>query len=232
MGSPDGKGFSLQRVVVEGIVIVGSILLAFGIDAWWDTRQENQAALRTIAGLEAAFSENVVGIEEHLETLDDLSGRVEMFLMAEPERLSRLPEDSAHFMLIAVQRQGTASLNNEYLTELVDAADLSAHPEIEAAVADWRRSAFLLRERREVLVAQAEGLLLEAGRNPELVSHLAEIELPHRDAAGLAQLRANPAAVSLATVKMHNWMLYAGYFRAMQEASESLVEMLRAVRSR
>jgi len=25
---------------VEGVVIVGSILLAFGIDAWWEGRQE------------------------------------------------------------------------------------------------------------------------------------------------------------------------------------------------
>ena len=28
------------RVFVEGVVIVGSILLAFGIDAWWDGVQE------------------------------------------------------------------------------------------------------------------------------------------------------------------------------------------------
>ena len=27
------------RVFVEGVVIVGSILLAFGIDAWWDGRK-------------------------------------------------------------------------------------------------------------------------------------------------------------------------------------------------
>ncbi len=28
------------RVLVEGVVIVGSILLAFGIQAWWDGRQK------------------------------------------------------------------------------------------------------------------------------------------------------------------------------------------------
>ena len=28
------------RVFVEGVVIVGSILLAFGIDAWWEGKQE------------------------------------------------------------------------------------------------------------------------------------------------------------------------------------------------
>ncbi len=28
------------RVFVEGVVIVGSILLAFGSEAWWDESQE------------------------------------------------------------------------------------------------------------------------------------------------------------------------------------------------
>ena len=28
------------RVLVEGVVIVGSILLAFGLQAWWDGFQE------------------------------------------------------------------------------------------------------------------------------------------------------------------------------------------------
>ena len=37
------------RVCVEGVVIVGSILLAFGIDAWW-----NMKATRRRLGLGAA----------------------------------------------------------------------------------------------------------------------------------------------------------------------------------
>ena len=30
-----------RRVGVEGVVIVGSILLALGLDAWWEDRQEH-----------------------------------------------------------------------------------------------------------------------------------------------------------------------------------------------
>jgi len=39
------------RVLVEGVVIVGSILLAFGIDAWWDDKQrrgEEQLVLESV----------------------------------------------------------------------------------------------------------------------------------------------------------------------------------------
>lgn len=28
------------RLFVEGVIIVGSILLAFGIEAWWDERRD------------------------------------------------------------------------------------------------------------------------------------------------------------------------------------------------
>ena len=39
------------RVIVEGAVIVVSILLAFGIDAWWEGRQERAEEGRYIAAL-------------------------------------------------------------------------------------------------------------------------------------------------------------------------------------
>ena len=232
VGSREWKGIGVRRVMIEGFVIVASILLAFAIDAWWDTRQQSGATFRTLGGLEAAFSENVSGISRQLDALEGLSERLHFFLESEPGALSRLPADSAHYILTAVHRQGTASLNNEYLTELVDAADLSAYPEIGAAVAEWRRSAFILRERREVLVAQEQSILLEAALHPELIPHLTQPEEQHQDAAGLARLRSSPTAVSHVAVKEHSWRLYAGYFMAMRQTSEQLVEMLRGLRSR
>ncbi len=38
MGDGGRSGISWRRLLAEGGVIVGSILLAFGIDAWWDSR--------------------------------------------------------------------------------------------------------------------------------------------------------------------------------------------------
>ena len=45
------------RVLVEGVVIVASILLAFGIDAWWEQRQdreEERRILQALTGLHGA----------------------------------------------------------------------------------------------------------------------------------------------------------------------------------
>ena len=46
------------RVFVEGVVIVGSILLAFGIDAWWEGRQERQEAEQQVELLGAEMVRN------------------------------------------------------------------------------------------------------------------------------------------------------------------------------
>ena len=45
---------SWARALLEGVVIVGSILLAFGVQAWWDARQEAELVDR---GLRAILEE-------------------------------------------------------------------------------------------------------------------------------------------------------------------------------
>ena len=46
---------SWARVTVEGAVIVVSILLAFGIDAWWDERQDRREEQEALTALRAEF---------------------------------------------------------------------------------------------------------------------------------------------------------------------------------
>ena len=44
------------RVFVEGVVIVGSILLAFGIDAWWEDRGDRVAEREALEQLVITFA--------------------------------------------------------------------------------------------------------------------------------------------------------------------------------
>ena len=52
------------RVFVEGVVIVGSILLAFGIDAWWEGRQEREEELGVLTGLDAELTDAVAHLTD------------------------------------------------------------------------------------------------------------------------------------------------------------------------
>ena len=55
------------RVFVEGVVIVGSILLAFGIEAWWDDRQEAEVERGYVARIAADLRETRASIEENAD---------------------------------------------------------------------------------------------------------------------------------------------------------------------
>ena len=52
------------RVFVEGVVIVGSILLAFGIQAWWESAGEREREKRYLQSLGKEFAEAQAEIPE------------------------------------------------------------------------------------------------------------------------------------------------------------------------
>lgn len=54
-------------MLLEGTVIVASILLAFGIDAWWDARQYQVEEIEVLAGLEQEFIGNAAYFERRLQ---------------------------------------------------------------------------------------------------------------------------------------------------------------------
>ena len=218
------------RIALEGVVIVISILLAFGIDAWWDRRQAAERFQETLGSLEAAFVENIRGIDEHLERADEFGSQLETFFNLSPAEAPGLSPDVAHDVLTAVHRPVTGSLNNEYLAELVAAADLSSQPALEAPIARWRREAFLLRERRAVLVDLEGDILRAMGHYPELGPHLRGYAGHHPDAAALALLRADPGVMALANTKAVSWSIYRSYYVRMRAESEAILDLITALR--
>jgi hypothetical protein len=63
-----------KRLIAEATAIVASILLAFSIDAWWDSRIEDQAESWLIRRLHADFVEIMSGLviveDEHQKTIE------------------------------------------------------------------------------------------------------------------------------------------------------------------
>jgi hypothetical protein len=57
------RGPRLGKLLAEATVIVGSILLAFGIEASWSERQERAEEAEALVSLEAEFAANLVQID-------------------------------------------------------------------------------------------------------------------------------------------------------------------------
>jgi len=68
------------RVFVEGVVIVGSILLAFGLQAWWDGRADRQTELNILGEMHTALSSDLELLELRLDRYRRIESRTEVLL--------------------------------------------------------------------------------------------------------------------------------------------------------
>ena len=74
------------RVVAEGILIVFSILLAFGIEAWWSQRGESQAEVEALQGLRDDFVESLERLASaKSEHVDVRAASVRLLAMTGPD---------------------------------------------------------------------------------------------------------------------------------------------------
>ena len=83
-----------QRFLVEGAVIVSSILFAFGIDAWWADRQERRVLLEVEERLRAQLSENRAFLDTENRRASEAVARLDAVSGAISPRPELMPSDS------------------------------------------------------------------------------------------------------------------------------------------
>lgn len=94
----ESKTIRWQRVLLESIVIVGSILLAFGIDAAWDRLQEREDEAEFLAALTRDMRANQAEAARVTDLEKRSSAALDAFLAATPGDLATLTADSANVL--------------------------------------------------------------------------------------------------------------------------------------
>ena len=89
-----------NRFAVEAIVIVGSILLAFAIDAWWDSRQDDSRRDELLLQLQSSFTNHINQAEIAIRGATRSSENVRSFILSSPDEIE----------LVAVQLPGGPAL--------------------------------------------------------------------------------------------------------------------------
>lgn len=83
-----------KRIAVEAVAIVGSILLAFAIDAWWDDRQTQIDEQQILLGLRAEFTANHEILSEdltaNLQDVESLLGLLSLIEGGESDDISSI----------------------------------------------------------------------------------------------------------------------------------------------
>ncbi len=129
------------RVFVEGVVIGGSILLAFGIDAAWTERQERAEEDEILEGLRADFVENASQVDFQLGLREDLISGAQSLL----DQLKTGPLGSELTVADSVLSGLLASPTFDPITSTLDAAVSSGRiglvrsRAVRRHLADWDR---------------------------------------------------------------------------------------------
>ncbi len=164
------------RVFAEGVVIVVSILLAFGIEAWWDVQQQKQHLRTVLTGLEAGYAEHLALIDENIDYVAGDQGRLRRFIDMDPNDAARIPADSTWGTLQSIWRPGTSDDNITFLISALEDQSLKllADPLLHEAIAAWHAQVDELDERVGQMAAAEREALRALARHSEVRSALAQ----------------------------------------------------------
>ena len=89
-----GAQSRLPRVLIEFVVIVASIIVAFGLDAWWGARAETERARAQIESMYTEFSATQAELAELRTGLESLRSAVAAILPLVSPDAEVVPIDS------------------------------------------------------------------------------------------------------------------------------------------
>jgi hypothetical protein len=219
------------RILAEGVAIVVSILLAFGIQAWWEGRQERVQEQEILAGLQRELQEISDVIDEDLRDTEAAQSLLRTFLAMTPDQASRIPPDSAYFtVLLPITRAYAQPRPRGFIDATVSSGKLGLirDASLRAALSD-----FLARdEYTERTAANLQALSLEGqkvlGRRPEVAPILGTAGqggAPIR-AETLRALRSDPDLGGVAGAKMTSWTVYQVLLGGLQRRLDALLVLL------
>ena len=84
-----------RRHAIEALVIVGSILLAFAIDAAWESRKDNAREKQLIAFIQTDMERNAIELSRIIELNLEKNRGLSNFMSASPESLLGLSDSAS-----------------------------------------------------------------------------------------------------------------------------------------
>lgn len=186
---------SWPRIAVEIIAVVASILMAFGIDAWWDVNQARLDEEVALGALRSEFLQNRSSLVERIELNRMGMARVRDFLRASPDELrSTGPDilvDFANDLWAPLTFDPALGATSGYLTQGVVVTEQGEL--VRRAVTDWERSFLDAGEEAAALWGASHAALAA------LATHVAQVSPNEGETAGILSLvRVEPVETLLA----------------------------------
>jgi hypothetical protein len=142
-----------NRILVEGIAIIASILIAFAIDAWWDDRKESESEIRDLIRVSAELESNSGRIQTKLQTIGFSIEATSTFISwmgpepanVEKETLIEQWDNLYGIGFFSLQQSATG----DYLAS--GRTDIAKKSDVRQAISKWYSSGTALEEQYERL---------------------------------------------------------------------------------
>jgi hypothetical protein len=96
-----------KRLSIEAAAIVGSILLAFAIEAWWEDRQNRESEQVALRSLREDFEASRQELSQRLRSLENARIRFDEFQSMSPEDIERLQQSKIDDMIAGLMTGAT-----------------------------------------------------------------------------------------------------------------------------
>ncbi len=147
---PEPKNW--KRLALEGVVIVGSILLAFGLQAWWDARSDHRAQQEILRNLRQDFEQNLVFVDtasaRHARIKDAAKALLQF---TGPNSSTQNEQDSIAQLIEGVLYYNRLQPVQGGLTSLLNSGqwDLLQNNELQSVLAEWPTGIAALNNRED-----------------------------------------------------------------------------------
>ena len=210
------------------MVIVASILLAFGIDAAWEYRQDREAESELVAALIREFSANRETLLSTISRVESAQRGIDRLVALSPAEAGGLPPDTAWTLLNAAWIPNTYELSNGVVISALTSGTLAliGQASLREAVAGWPGRVDDIRERAGVMLSAQE--LVEAQVDRVAGSHGLMINDPMHSTRLLGLVRADGTAMAQVSRKQFLAGIYTVQMRELLIRLESTLAMLEA----
>jgi hypothetical protein len=229
---------SWRKVTIEAGAIVASILLAFGIDAGWDARQERDTERAAIEVLRLEVRANRQILAETIRYNDEARASVVAYLRLSPQQITSMPRDSFPSSAMHVQLWAPFTFDPELggTTAFINRGE-SASEAVRAlgrAVVNWDRT-FVDAGEESVVLWGASRAVLEL-LTPYIVDLVPQDELgPVLNVIlqdylpRMARIRADPRVIAAALAKLNLQGIYTNELRDLLDATDNILGLLDAM---
>lgn len=210
----DSKHIPWVRILAEGAVVVVSILLAFGIDAWWDDRQLREEEQRALQGLREDLLASQAELSSVLAALVDNRDHFGEFQASTPELIRQWPSDAVS--LWGLSSSPTFDAYTGTLDALVGAGklDLIRDARLRNVLVAWMKGLDDLPENLNEMRAEASRIshAMEAFGGPFFrpIDRFDLSILPEVGAETLSKMRASQAVMGAARSHQEALAFYRG----------------------